>query len=64
MTEGYGVCVYMYSHRAFFMGFYNGPVQSRRQTVMRSYGDCAVSVSNEPNERPSETLIRLNRNSG
>ena len=33
MTVGYGLCVYIYTA---LCDFYNGPVQSRRQTVQRS----------------------------
>ena len=42
LNAGYGVCVYiLYNHRAIsLIGFYNGPVQSCRQTVQRSYVHC------------------------
>ena len=39
------VCLHLYGHRAISLtGFYSGPMQSRRQTVRRSYGDRAVIV--------------------
>ena len=46
LTAGYGIGVYiLYGHRAISLtGFYNGPVQSHRYTVRRSYVDRAVIV--------------------
>ena len=39
------MCLHLYGHRANSLtDFYNGPVQSYRQTVRRSYGDRAAFV--------------------
>ena len=40
------MCLHLYGHRAISLtGFFNGPVQSRRQTVRRSYSHRAVSAA-------------------
>ena len=39
------MCLHLNGQRAISLtGFYNEPIQSRRQTVRRSYEDCAVIV--------------------
>ena len=55
------MCLHLYGHRAISLtGLYNGPVQSRRQTMRRSYVDRVVIVlSRQPCiEIPMEAMRR------
>ena len=46
------MCLHLYGHRAIsLMGFYNGPMQSRRQTMRISFGHRAVSAAVHRNRR-------------